>query len=514
MKDLILVYDCITSGLTAYLFHADGRLLGKELERLTLTLKGRHAQQDPNEWWSALCQTTKRLLSGENGAAADRIAAISFSAQSQVCLCLDAHGAPLYPAITWSDTRSEEVENPISAIPADVHYRLTGLPDEASSSIRKLIWLREKHPEIYEKTYCMLQCKDYLAYRLTGVFCTDVTDASSAHALDISTMDWCTPVLEAAGIPKKYFPHIFPSNTAVGSITEAAAEETCLAPHTPVVIGAGDVLCAAVGAGCVSPGQAYLSLGSSSWLAQCRTAPVEGFPEIINNPHAVPDCFLCFSPMQESGVTFKWLKNELLCYGPEGHAPVEPFRNLYPYTGMEALASQSAPGANGLFFFPHLMEAEAEAPRGMILGLTWKHTRQDMVRAALEGVCFEWKKRWLQFTSTLPCPILTVTGPASKERLWLQLLADILDVPVQNTTLPGTPDAIGAAILAGQAAGLYPDFSQSLRFYQIGELFYPRQTERDFYKMWFEEYIRMRASLHGVPNILLERPQENTVRQL
>lgn len=490
-KDLLLVFDCITSGLTAYLFHFTGSLIVQHHVSLSVSVDGRKAEQNPLDWWCALCHATKKVLELAPVKSVNRIAAISFSAQSQVCLCLNADGHPLYPAITWSDTRSAEVVNPVSSIPPREHYYMTGLWDEPSSSIRKLIWLREKYPALYASTHYVLQCKDYLVYRLTDNLCTDYTDASSTHALDINCMDWCEPVLQAAGVPRKIFPPIFYSNEIVGTITSKASGATGLCTDIPVVLGAGDVLCSAVGAGCTEPGQIFLGLGSSSWMAQCRNKPVYNIPNVINNPHAVPGLFLCFTPVPEAGVTFKWLKNEILCYGPEGHSPVNPFLNIYPYTNMETFIEKSIPGANGLFFLPHIMGVEVNEPHAAILGLTWRHTQADIVRAALEGICFELKKRWINFTTHSPASKLIVVGPAQKEEIWLQLLSNILNITVYNTTHTSTTDAIGAAIIAGQAIGLYQSFSQSNRFYSIKHTFHPQPEQSIFYQKKFEEYLKI-----------------------
>lgn len=488
MKDLILVFDCITSGLTARVFRADGTVLADSFRPLTLSLRGNHAQQDPEEWWNALCLTAQELFSKETSFRPEQIAAISFSTQSQVCLCLDKNGIPLYPAITWSDTRSEEAENPIKEIPDEIHYQLTGLPDEPSSTIRKLIWLKEKHPRLYKRTHYVLQCKDYLAYRLTGRICTDYTDGSSTHALDIHTMSWSKDILAVSGISEELFPPLLHSNSIVGSVTGHAAALVGLCPGTPVVIGAGDVLCAAMGAGCVSDGDVYLSLGSSSWMAQCRTEPFNGYPQVINNPHGVPGSFLCFAPMQEAGVTFKWLKNEFLRYGADSPCPVEPFRNLYPYTNMADMAQGSCPGANGLMFLPYLLGKDRLESKGAVLGLTWQHTQADLVQAAMESICYEWKKIWTGFTSDRTVSKLVVTGPASQEESWLQMLANVLNTAVCNTTLTTTPDTIGAAILAGQAVGLYDDFDQSHRFYEIKHTFYPQPELKEFYHKQYQIY--------------------------
>lgn len=488
MGAYFLTYDIISSGIKTSAFSQDGKLLAHAYRPLVQHFSGNTAQEPVESWLQGMEETT-REVAGQTSL--QNLGAISFTAMSQVCLCIDREGTPLHEAFTWSDSRSAEVGDPIARhFSEEQIYRRTGLKNTPNSSIRKLYWIKERWPEIYEKTYKMLQCKDYLAFVLTGAAYTDFTDASSTGALDITTMDWSEEILSCLGIDREKLPAIAHSNQIIGHVTKKAASSFGLPAGVPVIIGAGDILCSAVGAGCIEHGDVYMSLGSSSWVAACMDKPDFSSGASLN-PHAIPGKFLGFVNYQTAGVVFKWLKNEVFRYNPDGDRAVRPYQNIYPYEGMAKQVRISPPGANGLLFLPQILAGETAKSwaRGAFLGLTWQHTREDMLRAALEGVCFELRRFTEAFTGGKKPAVITITGIASHEALWLQLLADVLGVPVQNTVLHDTPDSIGAAILAGQAIGVYPDFAQAGRFRPMEETFLPDPARAAKYEALYPIYL-------------------------
>lgn len=211
-------------------------------------------------------------------------------------------------------------------------------------------------------------------------------------------------------------------------------------------------------------------------------------------PHAVTGKYLAFVNYQTAGAVFKWLKNEIFRYNPEGRAPVEPYKNVYPYNGMADQASRSPLGANGLLFLPHILPGDAswlrQADRGAFLGLRWHHTREDMLRSALEGVCFELRRFAEEISGGALPERITVTGIASHESFWLQLLADVLGTEIQNTNLHDTPDSIGGAIVALKALGIYPDFRQADRFRRVETRFLPNEENHRLYNRIYERWLR------------------------
>lgn len=417
-------------------------------------------------------------------------------------LCAQAE-APLYPALTWSDTRAQEL-GPYPDEARTDFYSITGSADHFASGIQKLRWFQARQPDIYRKTAKMLQCKDYLAYKLTGRMYTDYSDASCTCAFDLQKRQWSSEVLNRFHIAASKLPDAVASNTIVGTISDRAAAETGLLAGTPVVIGGQDFVCSALGAGCVHPGDVYLSLGSSSWIAACTQKPIlDQDCTMSNQIYPVPGTYLSMANLQGIGTVFKWLRNGILRYAEPETKDVEPYRNVYPYTGLGKRIAMSPPGANGLLFLPYLLEGAPNCPpwsSAAYIGLNWRHTQEDLLRAALEGVVFDLRFYLDRIHSVCgkTAPFLTIVGNAAHESEWLSLIADILGLPVKNTTLSGTPDPVGAAIIACNALGLYDDFDRAQQFWSVQHTFFPDTARHAYYNELYSVFLQSRRQLSPI----------------
>lgn len=219
MEQFLIAHDLGTSGDKATLFTTEGRQVRSYTASYDVHFfNGNYAEQDPENWWDAVCEATKAVLEGED---ASRVAAMSFSAQMQGCLPVDKHGRPLRDSMIWADMRAvKEAKQLEDAIGADRIYRITGHRVAASYSIEKLMWLKANEPEVYEKTYKMLQAKDYIIQRATGEFVTDYSDASGTQALDLRRLEWSDEILNAAGIDREKLPALKRSIDVAGYIQD------------------------------------------------------------------------------------------------------------------------------------------------------------------------------------------------------------------------------------------------------------------------------------------------------
>jgi len=487
----LLIFDSISSGTRTCLYTADGNLVAQFLAPLPLSLSGYQAQQNAQDWWNSLVYGARQVSREID---VTQIAAISFTAQCMCCLCVDDSGTPLYPALIWSDTRAQEL-GPSVLQHSATSYPFTGTADHYGSCIQKLNWFRNKQPQVYQNTFKMLQCKDYLAYRLTGRMCTDFSDACCSCAFDTRQQEWSLPVLHQLGLDPSKLPTALPSTAVIGSVSGQAAQETGLSVGTPVVIGGQDFVCSALGAGCVQSGDVYLSLGSSSWIAACSEQMiVDDIHSMSNQIFPVSNTYLSMANLQGVGTVFKWLRNRILRYATPETPCVDPYRNIYPYTGLAERIVQSPPGANGLLFLPYLLEHAPNHPdpwtSAAYIGLNWHHTQEDLLRAAAEGVVFDIKTYLdliVRQTGKSPAEI-TVVGTASHEAELLQLISDILDVPIKNLSLRGTTDPIGAAILAGYGVGIYDNFAQASRFWSEEQHFQPNPARSAYYRQLYSVF--------------------------
>ena len=337
---------------------------------------------------------------------------------------------------------------------------------------------------IYKKTRKMLNAKDYLTFRLTGRMIAEPTDASGTNLYDLVKGGWSDELVKAAGLERGMLPEIIPSTGIVGELTREAAGEIGLRPGIPVAAGAGDGMCAGVGAGSVAPGLAYNYLGSSSWIATTSTEPLhDPMKRTFTWAHAVPGTFHPTGTMQTAAASYAWLKREV-CREETARAEAA---GKSPYEFMNETASASPPGANGLIYLPYLLGERTPRwnplARGGFVGLAMTHTRADIVRSVLEGVSMNLAVIVDIFRSRgSAIDGITVIGGGAKGELWRRIMADVYEVEIRRPNHLEEATSIGAAIIGGVAAGVYKDFSVVNQFFRIVDSVKPDPATRDMYR--------------------------------
>ncbi len=266
--DKITLFDAVTGAVVASVFEAYD----------TAYPHPNWAEQDPADWQRALHQGTRRLLAQATAlptrVTSGDIAVVSFSGTMNGALAVDADGIPLRSAILWADQRGIAEAQLLADRCGEAQvYQTTGTRVTPSCSAAKFLWIQRHQPEIYDRTHVFLQCKDYAAFLLTGVFASDYSDASNTNLFDLEARVWATDLIAAVGLNLTKLPRLYPSTAVIGRVTPEAAKHTGLLAGTPVVIGGGDGACATVGAGAVHPGDAYTNIGSSAWLAVAADQP-------------------------------------------------------------------------------------------------------------------------------------------------------------------------------------------------------------------------------------------------
>lgn len=467
MPQYLIAHDIGTSGNKATLFTADGQMVGSATSAYpTNYFNANWAEQDPSDWWRAVCECTKALLNGLDNR---DVLAVSFSGQMMGCVCVDKNGRPLRKAIIWADMRaSAEADSIASKIAQDKFYRTVGHRISSSYSVEKLMWIKNHEPEIYENTYKMLNAKDFIVQKLTGRFLTDYSDASGTNAFDLNTFRWSEEIIEASGIAFDKFPEAVESTHIAGRISAEMAEVCGLAAGTSVVIGGGDGMCASVGAGSVCEGMTYNCLGSSSWICTTTRKPIfdEEF-RTFNWAHIVPGMIAPCGTMQAAGAAFSWMKNEICRWETEQGAA----QGVSPYELINAQIAQSRPGANGLLFLPYLMGERSprwnENARGAFVGLKMEHTRADMLRSVVEGIGMNLNVILEILKKNIAISELTVIGGLAKGDIQRQILADIFNTKILRLNYLEEATSIGAAVTAGVAVGVLKGFDEVRRFVRV-----------------------------------------------
>ncbi len=404
------------------------------------------SEQDPEEWWSATSRALRDVL---QKVPPDQVAAVGLTGQMHGLTSLDADGKPLRPAILWNDQRSgAQCEAITEKVGAKRLFHLTGSMMLPGFTAPKIAWLREHEREIFQKIRHVLLPKDYIRFRLSSAYVTDVADGSGIGLMDIARRTWSDEMLAAFDFPRAWFPDLCESPEISAYVNEEGATATGLKFGTPIVGGAGDQPAQALGSGIVARGQTSLTVGTSG---VAFTATDEYLPEpdgrLQTFCHAMPGAWFSMGVMLSAAGSLRWLHDELA-----------------PNTKYEALSEQAAsvpPGSLGLLFAPYLTGERHPHPdplaRGAFVGLTLRHGLPHMVRAVMEGVAFGMRDNLelLRAQGVHP-PSAAVSGGAANSPVWRQLMADIMAIPLYTVnTTEGA--AFGAAILASVGAGAWPD---------------------------------------------------------
>ena len=471
----LIAHDLGTSGNKATLYSADGRIINSRVYSYDVQItNGTWAEQDPEDWWRAVCETTKELIAEIDP---KDIAAVSFSGQMMGCLCVDANGNPLRNSIIWADLRSEKEEQFVrSQIAERDFYRITGHRISPAYSGFKFLWLKNNEPEIYAKTFKTLNAKDFIILRLTGAYVTDFSDASSTCLMDLNEFCWSNELLEIFGLSPDKMPEIKRSIDIAGTVTAEAARATGLLEGTPVVIGGGDGACAAAGTGCVKEGVANCVLGTSSWISITSQKPIfdEGMTT-FNFAHILPYQVMPTGTMQTGGGALSWAVNTLY---ESGDGPT--------YQRIQKELADSPIGAKGLFFLPYLIGERSPRgdtnAKGTFAGLTMEHKKIDMIRAVMEGVAFNFDVILKVFKSRMQIDELVTIGGGARTDAWLQILADVLNTTMVKPNYLEEATSMGAAITGGVGVGIFEDFNVISKFLRPEEKFTPNAENAAFYE--------------------------------
>jgi len=465
----ILACDLGTTGAKVSVVSHEGRILASRYSRYaTYYPSPNHVEQSPQEWIAAFVDGTREVL-GKAQVASGQIAAVAFSGHMQGCVPVDAAGAPLTErAMLWADRRSlQEADHVMQRFGWDRFYRLTGAGLEvALYPIAKIRWLRTHEPILYRNTAKFLGTKDVVCAWLTGRSATDPSEASDTAMFDILERRWASDLLAEAGIDESKLPEVLPSETVVGSVLPEAASQCGLLEGTPVVLGAGDVGCAALGAGVISEGEAYCCLGSASWVSLASRTPLtdpETRPFVLC--HAAPGMYVAQLATYSAGVVIEWLLDRIASFSDaDGVSTVPPM----DYDRLMELAESSNPGADGLVFLPHLRPGGAPAydPEdcGLLHGLRLSHTSADVVRAVVEGVTFSLRDLVYTFPAerVAAVPSLRLIGGGANSPFWAQLIADVIGKSVEVLQVRQEANTLGAAIVGMVATGIYDDYAAAI----------------------------------------------------
>src|SRR3954465_13548152 len=462
----LLGIDIGTSGTKTLISDDDGKVLATAMaEHPISSPKPGWSEQNPEDWWQATIKATKAVLKKARLKGSD-IGGIGLSGQMHGSVFLGDGPKALRPALLWNDQRTAKQCDEITSKAGgrEALIEMVANPALTGFTAPKILWVRENEPKVYEKTRHILLPKDYIRYRMTGEYATEVSDASGTLLLDVKNRTWSNRLLELLGIDPALMPRLHESYEVTGKISASVAKELGLIAGIPVVGGAGDQPAGAVGNGIVSSGIVSATLGTSGVVFAHSDQPtLDPKGRVHTMCHAVPGKWCVFGCMLSAGGSFQWFRNQL------GHDEVHAAkrRRVDPYELLIAEAQKAHPGAEGLFFLPYLTGERCPHPdpnaRGGWIGVTTRTRRRDMIRSLLEGVTFGMRDA-LEIMNDMRIPVTEVraSGGGARSDFWRRLQADIYNRPVVITNASEGP-AYGVALLAGVGTGVWKSVEEACR---------------------------------------------------
>ncbi|WP_313193393.1 FGGY-family carbohydrate kinase [Shinella zoogloeoides] len=464
MTDTVAAFDLGTGGVKAAIFRPDGACLAEEVVSYrTFYPSSSFHEQRPADWWDAVCASLKTLAANP-AVDAGAIRAIAISGHSLGCLPLDADGNLLQEFVPiWSDGRAvAEAEDFFTRVDPALWYRTTGNGFPAPLyTVFKAMWLRRNAPDVFARTKTIIGTKDYINLRLTGRIATDPSYASGTGVYDLRAGRYAPDLIAAAGLDPSLFAPIVASTDIIGEVLPEIAKALGLPQGVKVVAGGVDNSCMALGGRTFLDGDAYASMGSSSWITVSSAEPLlDDRVRPFVFAHVAPGMFISATSIFSSGTSVNWVADTLL---PDVRREAEAAgRNVHD--DLLQLAGQSPAGARGLLFVPTLGGGTSfeggPAVRGGFLGLDLQHGRADIFRAALEGVALGLRVALDELRRmTALGPEMIIVGGGARNALWRQIFADIFDCAIVKTRIDQQAAALGAAALAFVGMGLWRDFS-------------------------------------------------------
>lgn len=496
MKKYLLGIDIGTSACKVAVFSEEGQVKAAATGAYPVYYpKAGWAEQNPEEWWSAVCEAIQKALKAGEIDPRD-IAGIGIDGQSWSAIAIDREGRVLTNTPIWMDTRAQEICDRVNArVGKERIFELCGNVLQPSYTTAKIIWYRENLPEIYDKIDKVLQSNSFIAYRLTGAVTQDVSQGYGLHCFNMRTGKWDREMCEALEIPMDFLPEIVPCHQVVGTVTEEAARQSGLVPGIPVVAGGLDAACGTLGAGVVYAGETQEQGGQAGGMSICMDQYAAD-PRLILGYHVVPDRWLLQGGTTGGGGVMRWLEREFGDYerriaGEAGKSSLEQFNEI---------AEVVPPGSEGMVFLPYMAGERSPVwdpdAKGVFYGLDFSKTKGHMIRSAMEGVAYALKHN-LDIAEGVGASVkeLLAVGGSANSALWMQIKSDItgksLAVPFSDTAT-----TLGAVILAGVGVGMYDSFEQAVKkTVKITKRYEPNPENQDIYSKNYDIYLSLYENL-------------------
>lgn len=505
-KPCVVGVDVGTSSCKTLAIDENGKVLASGVEEYPVytPLPG-WSEQNPDDWWKAV-RTTLKEVSGKVIEKGYMVEGVGLTGQMHGLVLLDAEGNVLRPCIMWNDQRS-------APYCSQIYQRVGGESEflKIANNVMlpgytggKILWVQDREPQIFEKASKFLCPKDFIRFKLTDDFATDVTDASGTGLFDVRERKWATDLIQELRIPLSMFPASFESHEKTGVIKEEVANAIGIQSGTPVFAGGGDAVVQTIGIGAVMPSILSITIGTAGIVAVSSD-------KFLKNPggtlqffcNAIPDGWIVFGTTLAAGGSLRWFRD--IFGGVETQAAQWLKKSVYDLLGEEG--ELSPPLARGILFLPYLIgercpHSDPDA-RGVFVGFGLHHSRNDIVRSVFEGIVFSLRDVY-QHIEQLGFDIsqIRLSGGGAKGKLFQKLHADIFGSEVVTVRYGEEGGSYGAAILAGVGAGFWPSVKDAAQCIEIETRVEATSEYVEIYRDFFKVYQSLYGTLKPTFEIL------------
>lgn len=501
MTTYLMGIDVGTTGVRAILVDESGTVTaGATVGHPLHTPRPNWSEQNPQDWWQGTLGAIREVLEKTGPGAGHRVTSVGLSGQMHTSVFLDGRDRVIRPALLWNDGRTTAQCRWITRQMGTTGLKkLVGNPALEGFTAPKVLWLRDEEPAHFRRLRMVLLPKDYVRFLLTNEKATEVSDAAGTLMFDVRNRRWSLELLSRIGVSERILPPVFESTDVCGRISPEVARLTGLKAGTPVVGGGADNTCGAVGNGIVKEGRALSSIGTSGVVfAQTDRVKIDPSLRVHSFCHSVPDRWYLMGVTLSAGNSLRWFRDVLSPLEIE----VERLSGIDAYAVLTEEARQAPAGCEGLIFLPYLTgertpHRDASA-RGVLFGISQRHSRDHVVRSVMEGITFAMKDS-LQVIRGLGVDVreIRATGGGGKSPFWVQMQADVFDAPVSTVSATEGP-AFGAAMMAGVGVGMFSNLSEAAdRFVRVAGTAFPDPGRASRYREGYALFNSLYPALKG-----------------
>ena len=514
----ILAHDVGTTGSKTCLYrvsHSLEQVAAAMAEYPLLMTADGGAEQRVDDWWGAICRSTRKVLES-SGIGPEQISAMGFCCQMQGSILVDSGGRALRNPMIYMDSRATaQIEKNLyhglfrisgwNARKTLTSLRITGgLAATPKDPLWKYHWVRDNEPDIFARTHKWLDVKDYLILRATGEYGMTRDSAHITFVYDTrpGRLAWHKGLCRLFRVDEAHLPPVVDATDIVGRVSQAAAAQMGVVPGIPVFGGGGDVAMTAIGAGCTGLNDTHIYVGTSGWVVanvEKRMVDIGNF--IASILGAMPGRYNYIAEQETSGACLKWVRDHLALDGIGVYLRDREPPDLEAKTGLlydllNQVVAETAPGAGGLIFTPWLhgnrSPREDAWARGMFFNLGLGTGKRMMIRAVLEGVAFH--KRWMLEAAEKKIPrqpSLRFVGGGANSAIWCQIMADVLGRQVETVANPQDVGAMGAALVCAVGLGRVAGFSAAKEMVPVAGTYSPRPEFKEAYDRNFRVFKKL-----------------------